>query len=290
MAMRTAVLLVLLLSPAAALRAAEPEWFPGATTFLPPLASPEESRISAQQQIGSTNLRVGLGAVPDLVRLTYAGGGQLSVGLDAWAFALSSTIAGARLKIDLVDGSFGAHVTWTDSSSWSARFRALHISAHIADGTYDQGSGEWLPDRTPIPFSRNFFELTGAYTVPAPFFLRPYGQVAAAWFNRPKEIQTLAFGLGADAALRTNPSPYTSVHFALLGVPEYAGTVTAEAGVRFGRWEENGLRVYCGFTSGLESYGQFYNRRVTFWSVGASFDLWRITGGAAATMSGVFPR
>jgi hypothetical protein len=288
--MRFRILVVLIIVYAAPAAGAETVWFPGTVGFLPPLASPEEARVSAQQVIGSSRLRVGIGNVLDLVHFRYDGGGTLGVGLDAFAFGLSSTIGGARLKIDLIDGSFGAHATWNDSSAWSWRLRALHVSAHVSDGTYDQGSGEWAPDRVPIPFSRNFFELTGAHAFRSPFLLRPYAMAGIAWFNRPKEIRPFTFGCGLDAALPLSPSPYAAFHFSLLGVPEYAGTFTAELGVRFGPWERNGLRVHLGFTSGLEPYGQIYNQRVTAWSVGAAFDFWELTGGGTWTMSGASPR
>jgi hypothetical protein len=290
MTMRSVLLFVLLVCLAGTAGASGTRWFPGGTTFLPPLANPEEARVSAQQDVGSSRLRVGLGNVLDLVRITGAGGTEFSLGFDAYAYALSNTISGARLKIDLVDGSFGVHATWTDSTALSWRLRALHISAHVADGTFDRQAGVWLPGRTPIPFSRNFFELTAAYAVTEPLVVRPYGMISAAWFNNPGEIRTMAFGIGSDVIFPLAPSPYASVHFALLGVPDYAGTVTAEAGVRFGDWRGHGLRLYLAFASGLEPYGQIYTTRVTSWSIGVAFDFWELNGAAGATMSAASPR
>jgi hypothetical protein len=65
-----------------------------------------------------------------------------------------------------------------------------------------------------------------------------------------------------------------ALHFTLDGIPAWVGTTNVEGGVRFGPWDQAGVRIYLSYQAGLVPFHQYYNVRDESWGGGIAFDLW----------------
>ncbi len=249
-------------------------FFPRDLQFTPLIANHEEARLGLQQELGSTLLTVGIGNTVDLVQ--YASGDDtLRAGGDFYAYALANSFRDIRLKIDAADGFFGMHMTWKNSSPWSIRFRALHLSAHLVDGHYDPVLKAWKDGREPIPFSRNYGEIVGAReTATGAVTSRLYAGLSFAVYNNPHDIRRWAALGGAEVSTGSTVPFYLACNLSLLGVPTYNLSATVEAGAKFGEWKGRGIRLYLLYYNGLDFYGQYYKDRKEFAGIGFAIDFW----------------
>ena len=250
-------------------------WFPGRLAVLPLVAAPEEPSFSLDQELGTTLLRIGLGNAVDIVSFT-TGGRTLRVGGEVYAYALSTDVEDVKFKIDAVDGFFGIRVSLSGTGPWEYRLRALHLSAHLVDGNFDIQNDRWRPGKSPIPFSRNYGEFVLARNdAMGTMSVRSYGGFSIAVYNNPADFKPFTAMAGVEAATAGPPVLYGALHLQLAGTPVYSGTTTAQCGIKFGGWGANGIRLFLRWTNGLNTFGQYYNQRITRWSVGAAFDFWR---------------
>ncbi|MDX1699202.1 MAG: hypothetical protein R3250_01230, partial [Melioribacteraceae bacterium] len=132
--------------------------------FLPFKANIQEARLGILYYPSNTNLKVDIGNNVDLVKITFpAYNSILSFSIEFMGYALSTSYGGNRLQIDALDGLFGGNVAFSknyDNGRFISRFRIIHNSAHLVDGHYDRYSGKWINDDEPIPFTRDFGELS----------------------------------------------------------------------------------------------------------------------------------
>lgn len=249
-------------------------FFPSNTQFTPLSANHEEPRMGIQQDFGSSQMTVGVGNLTDIIQ--YARGEDtVRWGVDFFVYALSDDYRGYRLKIAAADGFFGMHVSYTNGSPWSFRFRALHYSAHLVDGHFDSDRLTWKDGLIPFPFSRNYGELVAARECPLPpFAVRWYAGFSYSVFNKPNEIKRFTSLLGGEARTGTRPVLYAAYNLSLIGVPRYNGNNTIEVGVKFGSWYGRGARLFLAYYNGLDWFGEYYNQRKEALSAGFTFDFW----------------
>jgi hypothetical protein len=109
-----------------------------------------------------------------------------------------------------------------------------------------------------------------------------YGGGSYATLVRPETIQRFSGLAGVEVRSRdevfsTFGKPlvlFAAYNLSLSGIPTYVGTNTIEGGVKFGKWNGNGVRLYAGYHHGFEVFGQYYDRYRTYWSLGFGFDVW----------------
>jgi hypothetical protein len=261
------------------------KFLPGAPLPFRLTANPQESRTGIRKEIGSSHLKLDIGATYDLLELTPGNdtSAVLRFGAEFFTYALSVSAEGLRLQIDAVDGFFGGHFLFLSRGSsgrqTALRLRILHQSAHFLDGHISVQTKTWRDNRAPNPYTRDFGELCGIQKIrPGPFDLEFFGGVSYATLVRPIEVQRWAYFAGVeigDVVGSPGGKParlYAAGYFLLSGMPAYVGTTTLEGGIRFG--ESDGLRLYVEFHSGLEIYGQYFDVKTTRWGVGIAFDPW----------------
>ena len=69
-------------------------------------------------------------------------------------------------------GINGGFKSTNKNNEWGARLRFSHISAHLVDGYYENETGNWLNDRDPFVYSKEFIELISYYKI---YGMRAYG-------------------------------------------------------------------------------------------------------------------
>jgi hypothetical protein len=248
--------------------------FPHGLIFPPLTANREEAAVGIDQHFGSSRLDVSIGNSLDVVRWVRQEF-TIAWGADFFAFALANDYRGYRLKIDAADGFFGMHASLYSASGWQLRFRVLHFSAHLVDGHYDVSTDTWRNNVKPFPFSRNFGEMVAARTYQlGSFGGRGYAGFTYAPIVRPRSIRACSLLGGLELHTETSPHWYGAVHFSLFGIPSYVATWTMQGGVKFGRWNTSGIRLFVACTTGLDPFGEYYNARLQSASVGFAFDFW----------------
>jgi hypothetical protein len=271
------LLLVALLAPGSSGKCQSPDsglhFWPSGLGFHPLVANHEEPRVGAHAVIGETRLIVAIGNSLDILE-SKPSGDALRFGLDFFAYARAQSFAQGQLNIDAADGFFGLHLTYSLNPQWQFRLRGLHYSAHLVDGHYDTDHNIWL-GATPFPFSRNFFELTCAHQLAlVSQFSRIYGGPGVAVFNKPQGIRYFQAHAGVELVSESSPHFYSAYHASLLGIPTYNISNSVEAGVKFGKWNGMGVRLYLSYVNGLGWFGQYYYERKETWGIGVMVDFW----------------
>ena len=263
------------------------EFLPGAPLLPPLIANHQEPRTGVRMEFGTTRLKLDIGSALDFLGYAFdeRQSKQLRLGADFFTYALTTSFEGHRLQVDAVDGFFGGHIVYRsdgDRSALSLRLRILHLSAHMVDGHIDPATDTWIDGRAPIPFTRDFGELLAAYSFSAgPMKIMPYAAVSYATLVRPAEINRwgglcgveMNSGELAGKVFGKSFEFYLADNLTMAGIPEWVGTNIFEAGVKFGRWESSGIRLYINYASGLELFSQYYDMHSSTWGVGFAFDV-----------------
>jgi hypothetical protein len=249
-------------------------WFPSGTLFTPLIANHEEPRMGLSQEIGNTRMKVAIGNALDVYEYR-SGADTLRASALFFAYALANDYRGYRLKIDAADGFFGIGFSYNTASHWSVRFRILHLSAHLVDGHYNDQQEEWRDGKLPFPFSRNYGEIVGVYQWDiSGYTLRPYAGIAYAPIVKPVAIRKWSALAGWEAHAPGTTHLYLAHHFTLMGTPTVIGSNTVEAGIKFGRWNARGLRLFLTYQNGWDNFGEYYNVRHEAVAGGFAFDFW----------------
>ena len=166
----------------------------------------------------------------------------------------------------------------------------LHLSAHFVDGHYDLQTNGWRDGKSPIPFTRDFGELLGAYEFQAGSAEEFWGSVHVMIYLgigyaakvRPDELRRTSFVQGLE--IRTSDplgtffgkpwNIYLAYNFSLTGIPGYIGSKNIESGIKLGEWSGTGIRIYLSYYNGLDVFSQYFNIRREHWGVGFTFDFW----------------
>jgi hypothetical protein len=263
-------------------------FLPGISLFPRLTANPEEPQTGLRKEFGSSRLKVDIGTAYDFIewRPLNDTAKTLRLGTEFFAYALIMNANGFRLQADAADAFFGGHILFTQrnrSGLVAFRLRILHLSAHFLDGHLSRDGVHWRDGRAPIPFSRDYGELTHIVrreTGRGHFQL--YAGAAYARLLRPENIRRWSFLAGgeyvdSDVAGNLFGQPchfYAAIHFNLMGIPAWAGTTQAEGGLRIGPWDGAGTRIYLSCQTGLSLFHQYYDLREYSWGAGIAFDLW----------------
>lgn len=154
----------------------------------------------------TTNLKVDIGNSVDLLAFEVIEKHiKVTAGIEFMAYAFSKSYAGQRLQISAVDGFFGGSVSFSkqlDNNKLLARFRIIHNSAHLVDGSYDTSNDLWIDNKEPVPFTKDFGEITIAHQISFDeAILKYYGGLSYATLIRPDDLKRYNYHLGFEIAV-----------------------------------------------------------------------------------------
>ena len=262
------------------------ELFSNGLHFLPFKANYQEARLGILYYTSNSNLKVDIGNNVDLVRFTFPESNSiLSLSVEFMGYALSTSYNGNRLQIDALDGFFGGNAAFSkqyENGKFISRFRIIHNSAHLVDGHYDRYLGAWINDDVPIPFTRDFGELTLGYQFYPSFgSLRTYGTVAYSTLVRPQEIKKwswyfgyeLAFDKIIDKTFGAKSNLFLATQFNLVGTPHYQLNSNFMGGIKFGDWDGKGLVFYLSYYIGANPFSEYFSQRIQKFGIGFFVDF-----------------
>jgi hypothetical protein len=260
-------------------------FLPGQAVFPLIAASPLEPRTGLQKEIGTSRMKLDIGASAEFLEFAPSSSDRFRLGLSMFTYALTTSTEGLRLQIDAVDGFFGGYIAYAHLwPTWEGglRFRILHRSAHFVDGHSNPTTGTWQDDREPIPYTKDFGELLSYSQVRVSCgVFQGYAGFSYSTLVRPETIERLGAMGGvsfrtSDNALSAFGKPaitYLGYHLSVEGIPEYVGTNTIEGGIKFGSWSATGIRLFLAYHDGLQVFGQYYDMRRETWSFGFCLDI-----------------
>lgn len=262
-------------------------FLPGGTLFPPLRANYQEPRVGVRKEAGTSRLKLDIGSSIDFLQWQRdSSSGRIRLGADFFTYALTTSAQGLRLQVDAVDGYFGGHIVYAlegTGGGLSLRLRLLHVSGHLIDGHWDRTTMQWKDNKLPIPFTRDFGEITGLFTWTGQLAsLSAYTGLSYATLVRPDNLSR--YGTLHGFELRSTGlippfggrplSLYVADHLAFAGIPVWYGTNNLEFGVKFGEWNGTGIRIYGSWYDGLEVFSQYYFVRTDQWGLGFAFDAW----------------
>ncbi|MCB0730479.1 MAG: DUF1207 domain-containing protein [Ignavibacteriae bacterium] len=254
--------------------------------FLPFKANYQEARLGILYYTSNANLKVDIGNNVDLVRINLpVSKSIISLSVEFMGYALSTSYKGNRLQIDALDGFFGGNVAFSkeyEEGKLISRFRIIHNSAHLVDGHYDRNLDKWINDDEPIPFTRDFGELTLGYQFYPDFgIIRTYGTAAYSTLVRPSEIQKwssyfgyeIAFDKIIEQTFGVKTNLFLANQFNLVGTPKYQLNSKFMSGVKFGEWDGKGLVLYLSYYTGANPFSEYYSQRIQKFGIGFFIDF-----------------
>ncbi len=259
-------------------------YFPAGLHFLPLRANIAEAKFGVFYMSDNANLKVDIGNAMDLIKITFPDSDVVSAGVEFMAYANAISYSGYRLQISAIDGLFGGNITYSTNIfgiRYYERFRYMHNSAHQVDGYYNGAAGTWINNREPIPFTRDYAELTGAAEMQiADYFVRPYGAFSYAVRQRPKIFERSQAYMGTEihtGESSLNPSlPFTyfgAFQTSVSGMPKYQFSLHIQLGIKFGKWESKGTLFYVSYFQGTNYFNEFYDTQINRFGLGFFVDF-----------------
>ena len=202
------------------------------------------------------------------------------------AFGLASSYQGKRLQIDALDGFFGGNATMSyklnPDEFFKVRFRIIHNSAHLVDGSYDLNTNTWKNNYSPVPYARDFLEPTFAYEsgINSGYF-RVYFSPSYSVLIRPIELKRWSFNTGVEFYLdkligktfSKSNNIFCAYQFSLIGVPEYTGNNNILLGLKMGDYDSKGINVYLSYYTGIHYFSEYYVRKLQKFGIGFFIDF-----------------
>lgn len=256
---------------------------PNRSLFAQLLADAKEPRIAALVNRNNNELSLDIGASLDLTQVAFEHM-EFGLGVDFGTFSELRREWNFKFPVNAADYIFGINMSLraplSESLYLSGRFRLSHISAHLIDGRFVNGT--WIDGLSPFTYSREFIALTVALS-------GEYGRIYAGYellFNTiPREISSSSYQVGIEAYYANFPVqvlyPFIAVDFRLvpiwrqaLGRTEgYGGATNVQAGVKLNPIGRRGIRLVFNSYGGLDFRGMYLGRYVSEQSIGFLIDF-----------------
>ncbi len=269
------ILIVPFVIQAQTLTETEYEYFPNDLTIHPFTANQLEPKLGFVFRMNSNQLWLNIGNSMDLIRIKHDGE-IFSIGADLFTWTLLKKEDNFRFPVDAVDYMFGLNFgfkTAAHNYSFGGRIRLSHISAHFVDGHFDAVQQQWKDGRNPRVFSREFVEILGFYSF---YNLRVYVGGTYLYHVEPPGIGKASVQAGLEYfmkdALSYNISPYIAAD-GTMKTNDKKRNFTLNTGIKFGKIEGRGLRIYYQYYNGNDINGEYYDVKREYSALGINLDL-----------------
>ncbi len=275
--MRRIYLVIVCLAFAVIVRAQSvTELFPGNLSVQPFIANTLEPKLGFLFDLGDNELRLDIGNSVDGLRI-ISDQDQYSFGADLFTYTLLRREKNFHFPVDAVDYLFGLNFCYVhsdDYGSYGARIRLSHISAHFADGHFDDASNQWRDNRDPKVYSREFIEFMPFYKINE---LRVYAGVTYIFHVDPVNLGKDNYQIGFDYFIKNvlpeNIIPFIAYDLRMINLDKYYLNHSMSAGVKFGKLNGKGISIYLHYYSGKSIHGEYFDINKNYSSIGINIDL-----------------
>jgi hypothetical protein len=254
----------------------ETEWFPSELNIQSFTSNLLEARTGFTVAFGEERLRLDIGTSRDL--LHYKNNEQtISVGADLFTYTRLRSEGNFKFPVETIDYYFGLNAAYKkigDNEEIGARFRFGHVSTHLADGRYDNSTGEWIDGREPLVFSKEFVDLFPYYRFGG---MRIYLGLTYIFSVVSDVINGGTYQVGFDYYHLCNCLsfiPFIAYDFKLSGFSGiYSGNNIVKLGIKFGEPYSRGISILLSYISGKSIHGQFFDLNENYFNLGFNLDM-----------------
>ena len=253
------------------------EWFPSDLNVQPFTANFLEPKAGFSYLLGRREIRLDIGTSADIYHYSK-GYSQLSLGADLFTYTRLRGESEFHFPVEAIDYLFG--INWSykiinEQSEYGIRVRLSHISAHFADGHFDNRLGVWQDERNPRTYSREFIELFPYYKIKN---LRGYIGFTYLIHVTPKRLGKDIYQVGFDyyvpLLISDFITPYAAYDFKLAHIVKtYSGSNILTAGIKFGKYNSKGFSILLSYYSGKSVHGEYFDINENYASLGFNVDL-----------------
>ena len=253
------------------------EWFPAELNIQPFTSNLLEPRNGFMFALGEDWLRLDIGTSRDILQLK-SGEETISFGADLFTFTRLRSNENFKFPVETIDFFFGINGGFNKHDGdreYGVRIRLSHLSAHLVDGRYDVHSNEWVDDRDPFTFSKEFIELFPYYRISG---FRVYLGLTYIFHIIPEVINKGVYQAGFDYYIlpvsNGSITPFVAYDFKLSGINDtYFGNSIAKLGVKFGSPLSRGFSVLISYISGKSIHGELFGLTENYFNFGFNLDL-----------------
>lgn len=253
----------------------EYEFFPDTLSIHPFTANLLEPRLGSDFRLNNNQLWLKIGNSMDIIQIKH-NSHIFSFGADLFTWSFLKKENNFRFPVDAVDYLFGVNFGFKKvirDYSFGARLRVSHISAHFVDGHFDAVRNQWKDGINPQVYSREFVELLGFYKF---YNLRVYAGGTYLFHVIPAGIGKAALQTGVEYFMKDfisyNLAPYLAAD-GKMGTRDNQKNFALNIGLKFGKIEGRGLRLYYQYYNGYDINGEYYNLKREYSSLGINLDL-----------------
>jgi hypothetical protein len=268
--------LFLILSTSQIISQSKDVWFPSELNIQPFRGNFLEPKTGFEQFFGKSQLRLNIGTSHDILHLINENT-VFSVGADLFTYTRLREEEHFHFPVDAVTYFFGLNAGYkvtSNNTDYGFRFRVSHISAHFADGHFDNSSKEWLNGQAPIVYSREFIELFPFYEIGG---FRTYLGLTYIFHVDPDYIGRGIFQTGFDYGFNCLANkaftPFITYDFKLMDIRKYSGSNIIGLGIKFGRYNSNGASLVLSYFAGKSVQGEYFDRNEKYTTLGINIDL-----------------
>lgn len=252
------------------------EFFPGELNIQPFTANILEPKLGFLFQNKNDELRLDIGNSIDILQY-HADSKTFSFGADLFTYTLLRSEDNFHFPVDAVDYLFGINFGYkvkVHNYSFGFRARISHISAHFADGHYDNAKQEWRNGQKPRVYSREFIEVMPFYRYNN---FRFYFGLTYIFNVEPDYVKRDQYHAGFDYfrkdLIAENISPFIAYDFKYTTVKSRFPNHSFSAGIKFGEVFGRGMSLYYNYYDGNNFHGEYFDQKSKYSAVGINLDL-----------------
>jgi hypothetical protein len=252
------------------------EWFPSGLNIQPFTANFLEPKAGFSYLLGRREIRLDIGTSSDIYYYSKDNI-HLSFGADLFTYTRLRGEGEFHFPVEAVDYLFGINGGYkilNEENEYGVRIRLSHISAHFADGHFDNRLGVWQDGRNPRTYSREFIELFPYYKIKS---VRAYVGFTYLIHVTPRRLAKDIYQAGFDYFIPSLISdfitPFVAYDFKLARINVYSGSNILTSGIKFGRFNSKGFSILLSYYSGKSIHGEYFDINEKYTSFGFNIDL-----------------
>lgn len=248
--------------------------YDGPLNFKPFAANTFEPRVGLIWHADGNLLRLDIGNSIDLLQYTVPNERRLwTLGADFFTYTLLRGERNFHFPVDAIDYLFGFNVAYRDTIDdgvISSRLRVSHISAHFADGHFDNTTSRWKGGVSPRVYSREFLDLAVAYE--SGENIRYYAGTLYLWHIDPATLPANLLYVGSEFHMQVRDAVhlFAAYQFTATGMrPRHE----VHMGTKTGNWNGRGTLVYFTYHNGNSIHGEYYDRKDEYSGIGFNMEF-----------------
>ncbi len=243
------------------------EFFPDDKLFLSNFSDPFEPKIGSQFFLDKNLLELNIGSGRDLLRHHFDFRNSASLGIEFFNWTLLERNSQFRFPVIAVDYFFGGYLVFQHryyQFHFTNRFRFSHISAHLADGSYDKLTSSWK-EIEPFTYSREFIQWTLNITHKN---VRLYFDLIYLFHLIPEMRTNTISGAGTEVTILELPYLKSKIFsgfdlkFQKILSTKFETNKSFSAGLILGNEYKTHFRLAYQYYSGYNLHGEFYFKKI----------------------------